>query len=738
MNTSVPSDPRLSPSNPHESHSRSSRGPDLPEAPDFGEWLANLWEDRYLLLGSVLLFILLGIFNVWTSTPIYRTEAMLQIQGKKAGASDAAFAKMENLLAEPFEAQAEIEILKSNKVLGRTLEALRLDIVAAPKLMPLVGTALMRGKPDAPRIEIDTFELPALLRGEIFKLTALKDGSFRWNAPDGSPLGVGRPGELIQGNYGGVELKLKVRQLFSKPGQVFILYRKPMNIAIANLNLNFEAFEKGKFTNVLGLAIKDPSPEKGSEILNEIINQYIQHKVERKSGDTAKTLALLHAKMPTLKASLDAAENRLNQFRSHSGSVDLTREADIYLQQSSTLGSQISSLKQKKEELLRTYKENSDVVTTLNQQISKLQNEHNQVDSKMRSLPGTQQEVVRLSRDVQVNTELYTALLNNIQQLQIASAGEVGSVTVVDPATPNLAPLGPKPAMVVSIFAFLGLLVGGGIHMVRRALRRGIKDHRLIESKLGLPVVVTIPHSIAQEEHYRAISKRKDGTHLLAMLTPDDLAVESLRSLRTMLHFSTKDASNHVIMITGPSPTIGKSFVSSNFATVLAQTGARVLVVDGDLRRGNLHHYFGFKNRLGGLSEVLLGRSNWKDVLHETEVPGLDMISTGVIPSNPSDLLMTDCFKKFITEINDVYDFVIIDAPPLLPVTDAIIIGSKVGTVLLVAKYAQHPLDEIRTCQNRMESHGISIEGCIFNDVQPLGIGYYNQNYRYAYHYNYK
>jgi tyrosine-protein kinase Etk/Wzc len=322
--------------------------------------------------------------------------------------------------------------------------------------------------------------------------------------------------------------------------------------------------------------------------------------------------------------------------------------------------------------------------------------------------------------------------------LQVANAGEVGNVTIVDPATPNLTPLGLKPIQLVSIYGFLGFIVGVGMLILKRALRSNIKDHRLIESKLGLPVLVTIPHSKAQEEHYRAISQRKDGSHLLALITPDDLAMESLRSLRTVLHFSMKDARNCAIMITGPSPSIGKSFVSSNIAAVLAQTGARVLVVDGDLRRGNLHLYFGLKNRLGGLSEVLSGRSTWKDVVHRSGVTGLDMISTGAIPPNPSDLLMTTRFSEFITEVCRGYDFVVIDAAPLLPVTDSLIIGSKVGTVLLVAKYDQHPLDELRACLKRFESQNIPIKGCVFNDIKPLGLGANYQDYRYAYHYKYK
>ena len=737
MTTSFPSDPRFSRSDPTGQPPR-PLGSDQGEATDLGEWLVNLWEGRYLIVGCTLFLLALGAYVAWTSTPTFQTEAMLQIQGKRAGASDAAFVKMENLFAEPPEAQAEIEILKSNKVLGGTVEALGLDIGIAPKLTPLVGVILMKGKPDAPRLEIETFELPSQLRGEKFSLTAMRGGGFQWNAPDGSLLATGRPGELAHGLIHDSPVSLKVRSMVAKPGQEFIIFKKPMDMALTELGRRFNVTEKGKLTNVLGLTLIDPSPKRGAEILNEIINRYIQHKIERKTGEASKTLALLQEKMPVLKAKLDTAENRLNQFRSRSGSVDLAREADLYLQQGSSLKAQISSLKQRKEELLRTYRENSDVVSTLNQQISKLQSEAGQIDSKMRSLPGTQQEIVRLSRDVQVNTELYTALLNNIQQLQISSAGEVGNVIIVDPATPNLMPLGLKPLMLVSLYGFLGFLLGVGTLLLQRALRSRIKDHRLIESKLGLPVVVTIPHSKAQEEHYRAINQRKEGSHLLALLTPDDLAMESLRSLRTVLHFSMKDARNCAIMITGPSPSIGKSFVSSNFATILAQTTARVLVVDGDLRRGNLHHYFGLKNRLGGLSDVLSGRSSWKDVVHKSGVAGLDLISTGVIPPNPSDLLMTPLFSTFITEVCEAYDYVIIDAPPLLPVTDSIIIGSKVGTVLLVAKYDQHPLDELRTCQKRLEVQGITIKGCVFNDIKPLGLGYNYQDYRYAYHYKYK
>jgi len=204
---------------------------------------------------------------------------------------------------------------------------------------------------------------------------------------------------------------------------------------------------------------------------------------------------------------------------------------------------------------------------------------------------------------------------------------------------------------------------------------------------------------------------------------------------------------SRVIMVTGPSPSIGKSFVSGNLAVVMAQAGANVLLVDGDLRRGTLHQYFGFRNRIGGLAEVLSGRSDWRSVIRPvrrdqsgdtTEMVGLYMISTGVLPPNPSELLMSNRFSTFLSEVAAAYDYVIIDAPPLLSVTDAAIIASKVSAVMLVAKYGRHPLDELRTCQRRLESHGINLTGCIFNDVATIGLGYKYRQYRYAYQYSYK
>jgi tyrosine-protein kinase Etk/Wzc len=418
------------------------------------------------------------------------------------------------------------------------------------------------------------------------------------------------------------------------------------------------------------------------------------------------------------------------------GSVDLPEEAKLVLKQSVDLEGQILGLKQKKQDLLRTYKERSDVVATLDQQITKLSAESHQVEGKVRGLPRTQQELVRLMREAQVGTDMYTALLNNAQQLQVTKAGEIGNARIVDHALPSLEPVKPQKAMVISLSVLLGLFGGIGLVMVRRALHRGVEDPRLIEGHLGLPVVVTVPHSEQQAAIHRAMERREEGLHLLAQANPEDLAVESLRSLRTSLHFTMMDAKNPVVLITGPTPTIGKTFVSSNFATLLAQAGSRVLLVDGDLRKGLLHRPFGLLERGRGFSEILSGQVDWKDVLHAAVLPGLDLITTGALPPNPAELLMTSRLSEFIQQVSAAYDLVLIDAAPALAVTDPVILAKQVGTVLLIAKARAHSLEELRIALKRFESGGTKVKGCIFNDVSAVTVGY--QRYRYAYHYTYK
>lgn len=703
-----------------------------------GEMLADLWDGRYIILVTTVLALGLGMYYGWRSTPIYQVDALLQIEDKQNSSSSPVMQALNSLLDQAARADAEIEIIRSNLVLGRTVEALSLDIQANPVHKRFLGDALVRGRPDAPELLVERFDLPNFLRGVGFRVVALDADTFRWEGPRNLVLGTGKVGEELKATYQGQPLVLKVRSLTGASGQVFTLSRQPMLAAIGAVRGGLGVIEKGKQTNILGLTFQHPSPARAAEILNEIVNQYVKQNIERKAEEASQTLTFLQEQLPILRNRLDVAEDRLNQYRIRSGSVDIPQEAQLILQQSVALEGQILQLKQKKDELMRTYREGADVVSTLNQQIAKLQKESGNINSKIKTLPKTQQEIVSLSRAVQVDTELYTAMLNNAQQLQVARAGEIGNARIVDRALPSLAPIKPDKTKIMGLAWILGIAAGAILTILRRALHKAVEDPRIIEGRLGLPVVITVPHSEFQEEEYRRMRLHAPGDHLLAKHHPDDLAVESLRSLRTSLSFTMGEARNRIVMISGPSPGIGKSFVCSNFSALLAHSGAasRVLLVDGDMRRGNLHKYFGSPHRDRGLSEILSGQIPWLQAVRSTSIPGLDLITSGVLPPNPSELLMSRRFSEFTSEIAQAYDIVIIDAPPALAVTDAVIIGRQAGTALFVVKAKAHSIDEIQASIKRFESANIRIKGCIFNDVRMTNVGY--RYYRYAYHYGYK
>ena len=588
---------------------------------------------------------------------------------------------------------------------------------------------------------METFDLPETARGHVFSIEVTGNGAFIWKEPDGQALAQSQVGSGIQATWQGQPIGLKVRSIVGKPGQRFFLQRQQPLEAIEDLRKSLTVTEKGKESNILVLTFMHPDPALGAEILNAILDQCDRANIERKTGEGSKTLALLQSELSQARADLLKAEERLNQFRANGRSGDLGEEGRLVIQRRVDLEKEVLALNQKKAELLRTYTEQADVVSTVNQQIAKLQEEGRRLDTQGKSLPHDQQEVLRLTQDVQVKQELYNSLMNleavNFQQIQMAKSGDIGDVRILDHAMPSLRPVKPVKAMVIGIGTVLGALTGIGIIMLSRSLRPPkLEDPQVLETQFQLPVLVTIPHSSNQSDLARRFSRRKMGEeiNLLASAFPLDIAVESLRSLRIGIQFTILDSPHRSILFAGASPEIGKSFVSANFALVLAQDGARVLVIDGDMRQGKLHRLFGAMNRRNGLSEILLGTLAWREALHHTQ--GLDLIGTGILPPNPAKLLHGERFGLFMAEVCAAYDFVIIDAPPILAVTDAAIIAPHVGAVVLVVKDGQHPVGEIRAALRCLEIAGAQAKGFVFNDFNPRGapLGYR----RYAYHYTYQ
>jgi tyrosine-protein kinase Etk/Wzc len=336
---------------------------------------------------------------------------------------------------------------------------------------------------------------------------------------------------------------------------------------------------------------------------------------------------------------------------------------------------------------------------------------------------------------VEVNNQLYTALLNSSQELQIAKAGTVGNVRIVDHALPPLKPSKPRKALILALSMVLGLFLGVVAVFLQRALRNGVEDPSVVEQQLGLPTYASIPYSDEQRRIMRAVKRGGGGSQILAAVDPTNLAIEALRSLRTSLHFALLESTNNVLMLTGPSPGLGKSFISLNLGAVLAMSGKRVVVVDADLRRGHLHEYLD-SERAPGISDYVVGNVELPGIIKKTTVENLSFISTGSIPPNPAELLLHDRFTEMVKTLSEQYDHVLIDTPPVLAVTDAAVIGRLAGCTLLVLKAGEHPLRAIEDSARRLRQAGVQLRGTLFNQV-GLGTGKYGYSYGYGYKYGY-
>lgn len=715
---------------------------------ELGEIISVLLGYKWFIMAVTAATIVVGVLVLFVMTPIYRANAVLQIEEQSRGLG--ALTDLSVLMEETTSVATEIELLRSRMVLGRVIERLQLDITAQPAYLPLLGAAAARRHQDdtlsaAPfgwfdqfawggeRIKVESFDVPDSWLGEPFELVAGEQGAFTLFDVDGLRVLQGQVGQ--SSSAGGFQLFLS--DLLARPGTKFRLIRHSREAAIEQLLENMSVHERGKKSGVLEVALTGDHKGMTARILDEILISYVRQNVERRSAEAETTLKFLESQLPVLKSQLDAAEAAYNNYRQNRGSVDLTLETQSVLQSIVAVDNEIVKLQQQRDELRQSYTPQHPRVITVDAQLARLQARKATFDRDVATLPDTQQTALRLKRDVEVSTALYTSLLNTAQQLRVSKAGTVGDARIVDSAVVARDPVRPKPKIVLAGAAVLGVFLAIALIWLRRVLRVVVEDPHRIEKHLGLPVYATVPHSKQEVTLTRKVkSGKSESLALLAVTHPEDDAIESLRSLRTTLHFALMDSEHSSIMISGASPGVGKSFIARNLAAVLAQTGKTVALVDGDLRRGHLHKEFGVP-RSGGLSDFISGDTPLSELLRSTGLPGLYLMTTGDRPPNPSELLMHPRFAALTEQLAQSFDMVIIDAPPILAVSDAIIIGRQVAATLIVARAGQHPMGELEQTVKRFAQAGVAVKGFVFNDYdvsrQRHRYGYGGYVYQYKY-----
>lgn len=706
---------------------------------DLKELFFSLIAQWKLIILCVILSMICALLYLKTTPDTYSVDALVQVEENK-GASAALLGDLSNMIDQKQPAQAEIEILKSRLVLGQVISALNLDIVISGEKNSFFSrlinnepyntdyqSKLIKFTDNDISFEIRDFEIPQkyLDTGLILKFN---DNQFSLISPSTNQVIFSSP--LNQNNQNG-EWKVSI---FSplKINEEYAIVKRSLPEAIKSVMANYSVAEKGKLTGVLGLNYQGVDKEHITQVLNAILTAYSHQNIERRSAETAQTLKFLDEQLPELKQQLDVAEREFNKFREKSNTVDVTKESELYLTQSINLETSKAEIEQKLAEMSERYTNDHPMMKQMNAQLSVISQKIVQLEGTLKELPDLQRRYLQLYREVEVKQQLYTALLNSYQQLRIAKAGEIGNVRIVDQAVEPVKPIKPKKLIVLILSIFVGGFIGVLAALLRNMMHSGIKDATQIENELELPVYSTVPRSIIQESRIKTFKKKKH-IPILAIKNSDDIAIESLRSMRTAIHFALSNAKNNIIMISGPAPEVGKSFISTNLAVILAQSNKSVLVIDADLRRGYLHKYFN-KDNQKGLSGYLNGQQELNSIIQATDVPGLSVITRGKSPANPSEILSTKKFAEMLETLSKQFDHILIDTPPVLAVTDGIIIAQHAGVNLVIARYAKTQMKELEISLNRFEQAGIKVNGFILNDIQRASGGYgYGYGYTYAY-----
>ena len=697
---------------------------------------------KIILLLAVLGLIIGVIYSRYVN-PTFKSDALVQIEENSSGIS-ALGSDISDLVApQSSKAQTEAELIRSRMILEPVVNLLNLRIrLTDPEIDYLdrikndrTDTQINSPEGVALRTEngqaaISQFNVSQGYLNQSFTLTATESGFLLSNGFDDFKGQLNKDNQF-KGVDGQIQITVTELPINSHP---VIISKQSLQRTTDNINSSLTVAEKGEQTGIIELSMTGPNQEQASLILKEIILSYIGQNQSRGSEETTRTITFMESQIPTLKRKLEDSEAIFNEFRKNNGTIDVSKEAEILLTENSQIDLQLNELKLKKADLTTYYTEEHPLVIQINEQLQVLNARKKQIDTTITGLPEIQREFLKLSEDTAINREIYLTLLKNYQQLKIVKAGQVGYARIIDLPISTFNAIAPKKLLIWILATLVGTMLGTLLALIKGLMRNVVKDPERLEAKTGIPVIATIPRSPLLT---RLGKSKKSQNRLLAYADSNSLSYEAIKSLRTNLMFgmpTTSDSAQRakVILITGESPGVGKSFISSNLSEVFAQLNKKVLIIDADMRLGELHKMFNMTQD-NGLGDYLAQDVAITTVVHPTIMNNVDFMPRGQHPHNPASLLSGDKFTTMMTELNAHYDYIILDSPPILAASDAIIMSQYADKVLMVTRYDKSIEGQVVYAIKQMHKANVQVDGIILNDVQQGLMSKYSYHYSYAY-----
>jgi len=705
-----------------------------------------------IVLFFALLGLIIGVLYSRYENPTYKSDALIQIDTTSQGVSALGSNISDLVSTDVSPAQTEALLIKSRMILKPVVDLLHLDI----RLNDPSINALDKINSDRTHTQINTPEGVALKTADgqvqISQLNvsqAYLDQPFtlvRSGTDNNFTLSNGFDdfkGQLNKANYfrgtDGI-IQITVNDLPDNDHPITIAKQSLQNTTDA-INGALTVTELNDKTGIIQLSLIGSNQQQITLILKQIVESYIDKNKSRGSEETTKTLSFMETQIPLLKQKLEASEATFNDFRERSGSIDISQESGLLVAENSQIDSQINELKLKKADLTTYYTEEHPLVLQINDQLKVLNNRKQSIKSDIAKLPGTQREFLKLSADTTINREIYLTMLKNYEQLKIVKAGQIGFARIIDMPISTYRTIAPKKQLIVMLSILSGILFGILLVFLKSMLKNTVKDPDRLESKTGVPVIATIPRSSSLT---RLGKNKKTPNRLLAYIDHNSLSYEAIKSLRTHLIFGMPEHGKSgqrakVILISGESPGVGKTFIAANLSEVFAQLDHKILIIDADMRMGELHKMFNIEQNFGLADYLSLKNSapttskSITEYVHATGMDNIDFMPRGQHPKQPTTLLASKKFNDLMSQLSEHYDYIVVDSPPILAASDAIILSQYADKLLMVTRYNSSIERQLVYAINQLTKDHVRVDGIVMNDVQQGVMDKYSYHYSYAY-----
>ena len=739
---------------------------------------------RYLPYWPIFV-ILLGIagaaawFYLRYTTPLYEANSTIYIKDEKKGAEDAKAIEELNVLSSKKIIENEVEVIQAKSLLNDVVKKLTLYAPVYEEGKIRTASAFTRSPV---RIRSDN---PDLIRNTdkiYFSLTPKSEVAFDNIIYPLNQWVNTRYGKLwFEKNpyYDGTQTKQLYFQLVD-PRQVSGLIKSRLKVNPSS-----------KQSSVLNLNVKDEVPVRASEILNELMASYAASQESEKDSLAASTLTFVEARLKEVESDLRSMESRNQQYKANTSAVDISTQGQLFLQNvsandqklseinmqsamldqvenyvqskhsagsivPSTMGNADPMLPQLLEKLytteleyqkLRTTTaENNPMALTLNEQINKIrpsileniQNQRRSLQASKRSvsaantsyaailqsLPEKERQLIDINREQNTKNGIYAFLSQKREETALTKASRVSASRVIEDAEYSPFPVNPKPKVIYLSALLIAMFLGIGLVTAKESLSRTVMFRHQIENLTSQPVI----GEIASGSKKTPVVIGEDKKTFVA---------EQFRKLRTTLKFVGVDANHKRIMVTSAISGEGKSFVSLNLAISLALTGKKVVLIDCDLNNPSLNKKLEIEDEIG-VSEYLSDEATKEDIVKRTHLDeNLYFIPTGRLPRNPSELIMNGKMEGLLNQLNEDFDYIILDTAPVSPVTDAYILSPFCDATLFVVRHKYTPKVFLERLDEENKINQLKNIAIVFNGVQSRGFGSRKYGYGYGYGYIY-